>query len=402
MKILGYDLKFEKRSTTSLRNPQDWLINLLGGSTSSGENVNPTTSLSLSAVYAATSLISNTIASLPCKIYKDLGGGRTEQKNHPLTFIISQEPNDNMTSFMFFQTMQTSVLLWGNAYARIHRDATGRPYNIEYLHPSTVSPIVYENQLYYKISGEKNPLLAYDMIHVAGLGFNGIVGKGVIEVAKENIGLGLAAQNYGSEFFANGGNLAATLETDHKLTDEALQRLQNSWTQGHGSTGKRAGTKILEQGLKYKAITIPPEQAQFILTRKLAVTDVARYFGLPPHLIADLDRSTKNNIEHQSIEYVQHCVRPWIKRWEQELNRKLLRNDEKGLLKLKFNLNSLLRGDIKSRGEYYSKLFAIGALSQNDIRRLENQNSLEDGDRYYVQNTMIPTDLVDQQKQLKA
>ena len=402
MKILGYELKFEKRSTSSLRNPQAWLLNLLGGTTNAGETVNPTSSLGLSAVYAATSIISNTIASLPCKVYKDVANNRTEHASHALNFIISQEPSDHMTSFMFFQTMQTSALLWGNAYARIHRDAAGRPYSIEYLHPSTVKPTLHENILYYKVDGERTPLLAYDMLHVAGLGFNGIVGKGVIEVARENIGLGLAAQSYGSEFFANGGNLAATLETDHKLSDEALDRLQTSWHQNSGAKGKRAGTKVLEQGLKYKAITIPPEQAQFILTRKLAVTDIARYFGLPPHLIADLDRSTNNNIEHQSIEYVQHCIRPWIKRWEQELNKKLFRNDEKGIYKIKFNLNSLLRGDIKSRAEYFSKLFSIGAISQNEIRRLESQNSVEGGDRYYVQNTMIPTDQVDKQKQLSA
>lgn len=400
MKIFGYDLKFEKRSASPLKNPQAWLTSLLGGSTAAGETVNQTTALSLSAVYAATSLISNTIASLPCRVYKDVSGNRSQQSSHPLNFIIHSEPNQHMTAFMFFQTMQCSILLWGNGYSKILRDpSSGRPFGLEFLHPSTVTPTLFEDQVYYKIDGEKDALTAYDMIHVAGLGFNGIVGKGVIEVGAENIGLGLAAQNYGSEYFSSGGNLSAVLETDNKLDEEGIKRLQASWQENSGAKGKRAGTKVLEHGLKYKPISIPPNQAQFIETRKLTVTDIARYFGLPPHLIADLDRSTNNNIEHQSIEFVQHCIRPWVKRWEQELNKKLFRNDEKGIYSVKFNLNSLLRGDIKSRGEYYSKLFAIGAMSQNDIRRLESQNSVEGGDRYYVQNTMIPTDLVDKQKQ---
>jgi HK97 family phage portal protein len=402
LKILGYDFKVEKRSgESSLKNPQAWLASLMGRATAAGETVNPTTALSLSAVYSATSIIANTIASLPCQVYKTTEGNRAPVSVHPLNFILRDEPNRNMTAFIFFQTLQTSVLLWGNAYARIHRDEAGRPHTLEYLHPSSVTPTLYQGELFYKIDGQKETVNNFDMLHVPGLGFTGLVGKGVIEVAAENIGLGLAAQSYGSEFFANGGNLAATLETDSKLTDEAFERLQTSWYDNNGAKGKRAGTKILEQGLKYKPVTIPPEQAQFILTKKITVTDIARYFGLPPHLIADLERSTNNNIEHQGIEFVQHCIRPWVKRWEQELDRKLFRDDEKGMFAIKFNLNSLLRGDVKSRGEYYSKLFSVGALSQNDIRRLENQNDIDGGDRYFVQNTMIPVDMVDKQKQFQ-
>ena len=402
MKIFGFNFKFKKRSSeSSLKNPQAWLSSLMGGLTSSGETVNPTTALSLSAVYSATSIISNTIASLPCQVYKTTEGNRSPVLAHPLNYILRDEPNRNMTAFIFFQTLQTSVLLWGNAYARIHRDEGGRVHTLEYLHPSLVSPTLYQGEMFYQINGQKEALNSYDMLHVPGLGFTGLVGKGVIEVAAENIGLGLAAQSYGSEFFANGGNLAATLETDQKVSDDAYERLKKSWYENNAAKGKRAGTKILEMGLKYKPVTIPPDQAQFILTRKITVTDIARYFGLPPHLIADLERSTNNNIEHQGIEFVQHCIRPWVKRWEQELDRKLFRDDEKGQFFIKFNLNSLLRGDVKSRGEYYSKLFSIGALSQNDIRRLENQNAIADGDRYYVQNTMIPVDMVDKQKQFQ-
>tara|TARA_R110002153_G_C13319604_1_gene496986 strand:+ start:2399 stop:3619 length:1221 start_codon:yes stop_codon:yes gene_type:complete len=404
MNVLGYHIPYTKRSSSSSQidflRPSTW-AGLFSNETSSGERVTPKSALTFSAVYSATAIISDTLASLSCAVYQRDGEKKMVARSHPLHSLLHDSPNPLMTSFVFFQTLQASCLIYGNGYALIHRNGSGRPESLEYLHPDKVSPILHQGLIYYKIEGIKDLLQSQDLIHVPGLSYNGLKGKGVIEVAAENIGLGLAAQSYGAEFFKNGGNLAAVLETDKILTDPGLERMASSFKSSISAKGARAGTKILEQGLKYKAITIPPEQAQFIQTRKFSIQEVARFFKVPPHLMADLERSTNNNIEHQSMEFVQHCIRPWVKRWEQELNRKLFRDDEAGKFYFRFNIDSLLRGDAKTRAEYYSKMFSLGSLSQNEIRRKENLNDVDGGDRYYVQNTLIPTDLVDKQKQLQ-
>jgi|TARA_R110002153_G_scaffold15270_1_gene54707 HK97 family phage portal protein len=404
MKVLGYQIPFTKRSSSNtgvdFLRPSTW-AGLFGTATSSGENVNPKSALSFSAVYSATSIISDTIGSLSCIVYERENENKRRAIEHPIYTLLHDEPNSLMTSFTFFQTLQASCLIYGNGYALIQRAESGRPTALQYMHPDKVSPLLHEGVLYYKIEGASTPIQASDMVHVPGLSFDGLKGKGIIEVAAENIGLALAAQSYGSEYFKNGGNVSGVLHTDQKLGDAAINNLKNSWQSSYGSKGNRAGTPILEQGLKYQSITIPPEQAQFIQTRKFSIQEVARFFKVPPHLMADLDRSTNNNIEHQSMEFVQHCIRPWAKRFEQELNRKLFRDNERQKYFVKFNIDSLLRGDSKSRAEFYNKLFPLGVLNQNDIRRQENMNDIEGGDRYYVQNTFIPVDLVDKQKQLQ-
>lgn len=281
------------------------------------------------------------------------------------------------------------VLAWGNFYARIIRNGAMQPISLEILPSWDVTPQLVKGELYYHIASTGETLHSWEVFHVAGLGFDGVKGMSVIKYARQSIALGMAAENFGASFFGEGATIGGLLTTDNQLKQDQRDAIKKSWHAAyHGPKGKH-GTAVLEGGLHYERVGIPPEDAQFLETRQFQVPEICRWFRVPPHKIHDLTRSTNNNIEHQSIEYVTDTLAPHLVNWEQEADRKLLREDEKGEFFTKFNLNGLLRGDVKARGEFYAKLFGIGALSQNDIRRLEDQNDIPGGDKYYVPLNMV-------------
>ena len=278
--------------------------------------------------------------------------------------------------------------LWGNGYARIYRDKFFRPIRLQLLHPTEIEPILtYDDELFYR---DKTGLFipCYDIIHLKGISTDGYKGKSPIAVHRDNLSLSVSAQRYGEKFFNQGGNMSGVFKYPATLKPEAYKRLKNDLIAQSTGLHNAHTPLLLEGGMTYERISIPPEDAQFIATRKFQKTEIATIYGVPPHMIADLERATNNNIEHQGMEFVQYCLLPYLVRLEEEFNRKLLREDEFEEFYFLFGLNGLLRGDAKTRSEYYKNMNLIGALNANEIRSLEDMNSYDGGDTYFVQANM--------------
>jgi len=366
----------------------------LGGS-ASGQAVNERTAMTVTAVYACVRILAEAIAGLPLHVYRyQDGGGKARAPDHPLFTLLHDAPNGEMTSFVFRETLMAHLLLHGNAYAQIIRDGHGQVLEIYPLLPNRMrvdrdaaGRIVYE---YRKGDGSPVPLRREDVLHIPGLGFDGLVGYSPIAMAKNAVGLALATEEFGATFFSNGANPGGVLESPGVISDP--ERLKESW---HSQfSGARAHSiAVLEEGLKYHSIGIPPDQAQFLETRKFQITEIARIFRVPPHMLADLERATFSNIEHQSLEFVKFTLGPWVSRWEQALMQALLLPGEKRELFIRFNVEGLLRGDYKSRMEGYSTGRQNGWLSANDIREMEDMNRIpaeQGGDEYLVNGNMVP------------
>lgn len=387
----------EQRSLTitdgsTLANPSAAIVSALGGGLSeAGVTVNHRTVLTLTAVWRAVNVISGTIASLPLQVYKKgTDGSRQLLPDHPVQKVVNR-PNGIMTDYIFRETLQASLLLHGDAFAVIIRDQ-GRPVGLLPVLKPDVYVFQNDQRLSYKV--RLNDVIftvdSKDMVHVPGLGFDGIQGYSPISIMAESMGVALAAQRFGARFFGRGANMSGVVEVPGVMKDDVYDRFKTSWDDTYSGICNSFKTAILEGGSKFNRIGIPPEEAQFIQTRQFQVAEVARMFGVQPHMLMDLERSTNNNIEHQGMEFVSFTLMPWVARWEAELNRKLFSNLEKADHYLEYNLTALLRGDAKSRSEYYRGLFAIGAMSPNEIRRLENQSAYEGGDQYFAQAGYMP------------
>jgi HK97 family phage portal protein len=398
IRILGLKIWERREYAGTLMDPSERLITALGGSvTDAGVTVNGNNITTLSAVWRAVNIISGTLAALPLKLYKATGDNRESLHDNKLQLLI-KNPNRLMTDFIFRETTQAQLMLWGNAYAVIQRNEKGEPIELLPIHPDDVMVEKFEGQLRYNVTIDNRTIriLQPDMIHVPGLGFDGLKGKSVIHTARESMGLTLAAQNFGAKFFSNGANMDGVLEVPGTLTDDVYDRLRSSWNEKYKGVKNAHETAILEGGMKYNRISIPPEDAQFLQTRQFQVAEIARWFGVQPHLLMDLDRATNNNIEHQGMEFVTFTLQPWVKRWEAELNRKLLNKEKRSDHYFEYNLNGLLRGDSKARAEYYRGLYSIGAMTPNEIRKLENQPAYPGGDTYFTQAGFAPVSVLEQ------
>ncbi len=298
-----------------------------------------------------------------------------------------------MTSFEFRETMMGHLLLWGNAYAEIEWGADGWPVALWPLLPHRMQVERVDGELKYKYTpptGGAVDLADYRVFHLRGLSGDGIVGYSPIKLAKEAIGLGLATEEFGARFFGNDATPGGVLTHPGVLTDDAYDRITKSWNKAHGGLSKSHRMAVLEEGITYEAVGIPPEDAQFLETRAFQLSEIARIYRVPPHMIADLDKATFSNIEHQALEFVTNSLRPWLVRWEQAIARDLFPPEDNGRYFSEFIIAGLLRGDIKSRYEAYSVGRQNGWLSANDVRLLENMNPIEDGDVYLVPLNMIP------------
>lgn len=344
-------------------------------------------SLALTAVWACVRILSETVGTLPIHLYKRTDHGRERQSGH-LAGRILNTPNSFSTRYDMMHFLMVSCTLWGNGYARIYRDKLYRPLRLKYYHPARVEPVLTDSEeLYYRLdSGEIIP--AYDMIHLKGLSTNGYKGKSPIAVHRDNLALSVSAQQYGEMFFNQGGNMSGVFKYPSTLKPEAYERLKKDLLAQSIGLHKAHLPLLLEGGMTYERVSIPPEDAQFIATRKFQKTEIATIYGVPPHMIADLERSTNNNIEHQAMEFVRYCLMPYLVRLEEEFNRKLLRHDEFDEYYYLFALNGLLRGDAKTRSEFYKNMNFVGAMTANEIRNLEDMNSYEGGDEYFVQMNM--------------
>lgn len=372
---------FKREANYDLTRPSRWFDFFGGSDTNAGEKVTKKSALKLSAVWSAVSLRSSLIASFPKYTYIKQGDTKRSTTDDVYR-IIAHQPNPYMNSFTFWELLNTWLDLWGNSYAIISRKRSGELSALSPVHPSIVDPVVVDNKLIYRIKGTINREYdPRDILHFKDMSLDGITGLSKIEQAKEAIGLGLAAEKFGSEFFSKGGHSKGVLETDQALGDEAYKRFSEGWKKNANH-----GTPLLEYGIKYKQITIPPDQAQFISTREFQLQDVARIFNVPPHLLADLSRATFSNIEHQDLQFVKYALRPTSERYEHELEWKLY-NKSLGEKFVRFDLDDILRGDMTSRSNFYSSAIANRWMSPNEVRSKENMNPYEGGDTYENPNT---------------
>ena len=375
---------------------------MMGGSTS-GKSVTERSSMQMTAVYACVRILSEAIAGLPLHLYRyKEDGGKEQAVDNNLYRLLHDEPNPEMTSFVFRETLMTHLLLWGNAYAQIIRNGKGEVIALYPLMPNKMSVDRDEKgQLYYTYSraneeaatmtGNTVILKPSDVLHIPGLGFDGLVGYSPIAMAKNAIGMAIACEEFGAKFFANGAAPSGVLEHPGTMKDPA--KVRDSWNSTFGGSANSGKVAVLEEGMKYTPISISPEQAQFLETRKFQINEIARIFRVPPHMVGDLEKSSFSNIEQQSLEFVKYTLEPWVVRWEQALSRALLSITEKPTYFFKFNLEGLLRGDYQSRMNGYAIARQNGWMSANDIRELENQDRIpaeEGGDLYLINGNMLP------------
>lgn len=373
----------------------------MGGS-SAGKNVNERSAMQMTAVYSCVRILAEAVAGLPLHLYRyKEDGGKERAIDNNLYHLLHDEPNKEMSSFIFRETLMTHLLLWGNAYAQIIRNGKGEVVALYPLMPNKMQVDRDENgelcYIYTRSSDEAKTmegvtvyLTPRDVLHIPGLGFDGLVGYSPIAMAKNAIGLAIATEEYGAKFFANGAAPSGVLE--HPGTIKDPSRLRENWNSTFGGSANSGKVAVLEEGMKYTPISISPEQAQFLETRKFQIDEIARIFRVPPHMVGDLEKSSFSNIEQQSLEFVKYTLDPWVIRWEQSLSRALLNEDEKRKYFFKFNLEGLLRGDYESRMSGYAVARQNGWMSANDIRELENMDkiSAEDGgDLYLINGNML-------------
>ena len=382
-----------------LSDPKAWnpgLWNMIGSQSHSGVNITYEKALSNSAVFNAITLISGTIAGLPLNLYrKKPKGGNTVEDSRPLHKMLHLSPNPEMSAMSFRETMVSHILGWGNCFAEIQRDNVGRIIALWPIPPNRVNIMRMKGSgnLYYDVHvGAETIAIPRDrMLHIPGLGDNGISGYSIITLARESIGLGLAMEEFGARFFGNGTHPGAIAEHPGKLSQDAHDNLKGSLTEQYSGLGKSHRLLILEEGMQLKQIGIPPEDAQFLESRVFSVNEIARWFNLPPHKLKELTHATFTNIEHQSIEFVIDSILPWLVRFEQGYNLQLLTEVERGRkLYFKHVVEGLLRGDAESRGKFYSLMFNIGSMSINEIRTKEDMNPVEGGDEHWVMMNMMP------------
>lgn len=372
------------------------------GSTTAGKRVSEKTALQITAVYACIRVLAESVAQIPLHLYEitDDGGKRIKAEEHPLYFLLHDEPNPEMTSFSFRETMMAHLLIWGNAYAQIIRNGKG---DIVSLYPLMADKMTVsrsdKGELYYQYSfsndeagenaGKSVILSPSEIFHIAGMGFDGLVGYSPLAMAKNAVGTAIACEEYGAKFFVNSAAPSGVVEHPGTLKNPA--KLRESWNELYSGSSNSSKIAILEEGMTYKPISITPEQVQFLETRKFQTGEIARIFRVPGHMIGDLEWTTYANIEQQSLEFVKYTLDPWLTRWEQAIHRQLLKPEEKGKYYTRFNVDGLLRGDYQSRMNGYALGRQNGWYSANDIRNLENMELIpeeEGGDLYLINGNM--------------
>jgi len=388
--------------TAGLSGDNDFWYGLTGGPTKAGVPVNETNALKYLTVFACASLISGDLAKLPLNVYqKNKDGGKERVLMHPLSDILHTAPNPNTTSFNWRESGQSHLLLWGNKYDRIVRTPMTKQIAglVQVTDPSGMQIKKYKNGTFYEWceEGKKRKVAKKDMFHIPGFGFDGVFGMSMISLAREAIGLGLATENFGSTFFGNGTHPSGVMEMDGTLGDnkaDFIKALKN----GFAGLGKAHKIMLLENGAKYKPLTVPPNDAQFLETRNFQKIEICGMYHVPPHKIAIHGHNSDNNsLETENANYVDSCLMHWIVRWEQNIALQLLTKEErqKGLF-VEFLVDGLLRGNSQARAEYYNKIFQVAGIKPNEIRAKENMNPIEGGDESFVMLNMIPLSMAGQ------
>ena len=372
-----------------------WLVGHFGGGTAAGPSVSEESSLRYAAVFACVKIISEDIASLPLITYRQRGRSKERARDHALYPVLHDLANPELTSFEWRELMLSHLLLWGNGYSEIEYSPQGQVRALWPLRPDSIEKIERNRQgtleYHYRLPDQTIKVLPwYRIHHIKGAGGDGIRGWSPIRMAaRQAVGLGLAAEEFGARFFSNGARPGILLKAPGKLTDKAYERLRESFASEHQGLSNAHRTKILEEGLDIATVGIPPNEAQFLETRKFQVQEIARLFRVPPHLLADLDRATFSNIEHQSLSYVIHTLRPWLVRHEQAIYRDLLFVEERPDYFVRYQVAGLLRGDTATRYAAYTSAITTGWMTRNEARDLEDLNPIDGLDDPLVPMNMM-------------
>lgn len=374
--------EIEERST--LQNPEQWFLDWIGGGNQSlsGVKVTSDSMLSISAVYACCRIRSNTIASLHLGLYEKLSNGDiVEVTDTPEYIIPCLEPNDLYSRFTFDSTSEYHLSINGNSYARLYFGRFGRISKMELL-PNGATPFLKDGKLFYQytdIYGKTHVVYDWEMLHLKNFSEDGLVGKSPLQVARETFGMSIAANQYAANMYKNGGYAKGVIESPHQLKTEQIAELRRSFMSVLQDYQNTSGIPVLGHGMTYKQISMSPKDAEYIAASKMSVLDICRIYGVPPHLVAEMSSSTYSNIEQQAIEFVQNLIRPAVKLRETEMNRRILRQSDKGRFFYRYNLDSLLRGDTAARGEYLVKMLQNGVYNIDEARAFDNMNQLPNG-----------------------
>ena len=370
-----------------------------------GVYVDEQNALQYSAVYACVRILSDTVASLPWRLMRRRSdGGADIDDGSPLYWMLYQAPNPEMSAWDFKRTLESHRQLWGNGYAEITRDGAGRPTAMFIISPDRVTAkrdglgaIVYEIE---NGTNESVIVPGVDMFHLRGMSHDGIVGMSPIALARQAIGLGIATEQFGASWFGNGSHGSAVLESPTPLAPDRSEALAKQFEKRNRGPKNANRVLVLEGGLQYKPMSVPPEDAQFLETRRFQIEELARIFGVPPHRLADLTRATFSNIEHQQTEFVQGSIVPCVMEFEAEAQRKLIGRPATRKLFTKMSVQAIMRGDQAARSDYYHRLWTMGVMSANEIRRLEDMNPIPDGDGHLVQmNLTTLPDVAEQEEE---
>ena len=371
----------------NLNDPEAWetFVGMGEGPTHSGNHVNAETALTFSPYWRGVSLISGTVGKLPLFVYRREGEGKSRDPGHPAYYLLRREPNAEMTADTFLQTLTAHALNHGNGLAYVVRDAGGRPLELIPLLPETSYPVRVNGVLWYVtgVAGEQRKLPAADVLHIKGLGFDGLTGYPLWKKARHSLGLGMAAEEFGARYFSNGAEPSVVIEHPAKVSEKAAANLRNSWNAMHAGLSKAHRAAVLEEGMKLSAFGHNAEDAQLIGTRQFQIREVANWLGIPPHKLGDTARTSFASLEQENQSFLDDAIDPWLVKWERELERKLLTEREKreDTHAVEFLRQALARADLTARANYYRT--ALGGrpwMTQNEVRGRENMNPVDGGD----------------------
>ena len=379
-------------SSSAEKRYNNFLAQMTTRGNSAGVHVTDETAMNFTAVFAAIRILSESVAQLPVQVYDiDQNGNKQLAQKHQLYNLIHRKPNDYMTTYTFIQKCMIDLLTRGNSYVYIKRNGGARPVELLPLEATKVKMIENEGVFFYELE-EGGVVDQVDVLHFKMMSRDGLLGISPVDVGANAIGYGLALERYGNSFFGNGAKVSGVLSTDRHLSDEAIDRLKVSFKENYTNINDANKTMVLEEGLKFQQISLSNEASQFLNSREFSITEIARLFNLPPHLLRDLTKSSFNNISEQSREFVQYSLMPYLVMMESEMNCKLFRQNEQGKVETKFVVNALLRGTPKDRAEYYRTMLNIGALSIDEIRTFEELPTINGGQNHFMQLNMATLD----------
>lgn len=400
MCVLGsYFMTAENPTVSELRDERQWEpMGFISNLTASGARVTPENALSLSAYFRGIAIIAEDLAKISLVTYKRIPRGKERAPDHPVFSLLRRAPNENMSSMSFREAMTANAISWGGGFALIQRNGRGVPQRLDLIHPSRVRvDIDRSGKVFYEVGIEKDRtsirtaiVRQSDVFHVHGVSSDGINGYSVARIGAESLGRAMAQDRFSSSFFRSGSSPKGAIKFAKKFRDqEEIDRLRFQWSETYG--GDRGWHKpiVLEQGMEWQSITIPPEEAQMIEAQNFSVLEISRWLRIAPHKLSHLADATFSNVEEMNIDHVNDTLMPWAVRWEQECTRKLFIGEEEEFF-AKHNFRGLLRGNTEQQENFLRGMFNIGAMSQNDIREEIDMNPIgPDGDTYYIQGQMI-------------